>query len=312
MRIVVVVILFVCFALSALLIVAVGQAFEYNTTVGTVGHIPEQATDDVFITIPAVEIPLSAIPMPSGLAVEENISAIIDYSNMEDGYIMVRYSASTDRALCVKITTPNSTEYIFELNNDMEYEILPLTEGNGEYNIVVLRQHDDRYFEIMLEYALDVDLADELSPFLRTNQYVNYDRDSLFLRNAVNIGVYTSDYEIIEAVHDFLVDNMTYCTSMVEFVSAGYIPCLDRAYTEMNGACFDYAALMTAMLRVHDIPSKLVIGYFLDEYHAWVEAYTETSGWIRKDPATISAGNRGRASSVYVSDDSNYIATRYY
>jgi len=105
---------------------------------------------------------------------------------------------------------------------------------------------------------------------------------------------------------------MTYDRTYEGFAVAGYVPCLNRTYTELTGACFDYAAFMVAILRVHEIPSRLVFGYFLDEYHAWVEAYTETSGWIRKDPSTISSGNWSRIDLMYVSNDLNYIPMYYY
>jgi transglutaminase-like putative cysteine protease len=37
---------------------------------------------------------------------------------------------------------------------------------------------------------------------------------------------------------------------------------------------------MTAMLRSQGIPTKLVIGYAGDIYHAWISVYTEEKGWI--------------------------------
>jgi transglutaminase-like putative cysteine protease len=40
------------------------------------------------------------------------------------------------------------------------------------------------------------------------------------------------------------------------------------------------AAVMTAMLRSLKIPCKLVIGYAGVEYHAWINVYSEDSGWM--------------------------------
>ena len=57
------------------------------------------------------------------------------------------------------------------------------------------------------------------------------------------------------------------------------------------------------MLRVQRIPSKLVIGYAGDAYHAWISLYTEETGWVSDviefhgnewrymDPTFVSAGD---------------------
>ena len=63
-------------------------------------------------------------------------------------------------------------------------------------------------------------------------------------------------------------------------VQSGYIPVLDSVLAEQKGICFDYAALMTAMLRSQGIPCKLVIGYAGSAYHAWVNVYIQGQGWI--------------------------------
>ena len=49
---------------------------------------------------------------------------------------------------------------------------------------------------------------------------------------------------------------------------------------QKKGICFDYAALMTAMLRSQDIPTKLVVGYTGNLYHAWINVYLEGQGWV--------------------------------
>lgn len=37
---------------------------------------------------------------------------------------------------------------------------------------------------------------------------------------------------------------------------------------------------MTAMLRSQDIPTKLVVGYTGNLYHAWINVYLEGQGWV--------------------------------
>ena len=52
---------------------------------------------------------------------------------------------------------------------------------------------------------------------------------------------------------------------------------------EGRGICFDYAALMSAMLRVQQIPTRLITGYVDEGYHAWVEVYVQNEGWINPE-----------------------------
>ncbi len=87
-----------------------------------------------------------------------------------------------------------------------------------------------------------------------------------------------------------------------------------------TGICFDYASLMAAMLRVEDIPTRLVIGYAGDAYHAWVSVYTVEQGWIDNliyfdgnnwrfmDPTFNSTGKKSASAREYVSNPANYRA----
>ena len=77
---------------------------------------------------------------------------------------------------------------------------------------------------------------------------------------------------------------------------------------------------MTAMLRSEDIPTKLVIGYAGDAYHAWVSVYTAEQGWVDNliyfdgsnwkfmDPTFASSGKDNSTVRDYISNPANYRA----
>ena len=89
---------------------------------------------------------------------------------------------------------------------------------------------------------------------------------------------------------------------------------------EKTGICFDYASVMSAMLRIQGIPTKLAVGYAGDVYHAWISVYVADKGWVdgvirfdgeswtMMDPTT--AASNGLADSI--TDDSLYNALYYY
>ena len=90
-----------------------------------------------------------------------------------------------------------------------------------------------------------------------------------------------------------------------------------------KGICFDYASLMSALLRSQGIPTKLVVGYSGTAYHAWISVYLDEAGWVDNiiefdgkdwslmDP-TLAANNDEDSVKKYVGDGSNYIVKYSY
>ena len=85
----------------------------------------------------------------------------------------------------------------------------------------------------------------------------------------------TDQLGVVSAVYNYVVKNLTYDTAKASSVQSGYLPNVDLVLAQKKGICFDYAALMTAMLRSQDIPTKLVVGYTGNLYHAWINVYLE-------------------------------------
>ena len=81
-------------------------------------------------------------------------------------------------------------------------------------------------------------------------------------------------------MYDYAVKKIDYDYEMAASVSSGYVPDLDQVIDRGKGICFDYASLMTAMLRISNIPTKLVIGYRGNDYHAWISVYISDIGWV--------------------------------
>ena len=83
-----------------------------------------------------------------------------------------------------------------------------------------------------------------------------------------------------------------------------------------TGICFDYASLMTALLRSQHIPTKLEVGYSGEAYHAWISVYLDEVGWVDNiiefdgkdwslmDP-TLAASNSADSVKKYFGDGSN-------
>ena len=128
------------------------------------------------------------------------------------------------------------------------------------------------------------------------------------------------------AIYDYVINNISY-VSTAENGANGYIPVPDTVLANKSGICFDYASLMAAMLRSQKIPTKVVVGYAGDIYHAWISVYVDGSGWIdgyiyfdgnkwnRMDPTfAASAKDENDYKSIvdFISDGSNYSVIYYY
>ena len=244
------------------------------------------------VPIPAVKAEAAAlaeeVPPPTGVVLEPEASgtreersdvAVVDYSHAEDGYIMVSYFGETDRRLKVLLKGP-STTYNYNLPQG-GWITLPLSDGDGSYQAGIYRNTGGMEYAMVMTARFDASLRDEFAPFLRPNQYVNY----LAAPNTVNLGAelcaqLEHPLEKVAAVYDFVVQNLSYDEEKAATVQSGYLPDLDEILEIKKGICFDYAAMMTAMLRSQEVPCKLVVGYAGSIYHAWISVWTEEDGWI--------------------------------
>lgn len=267
--------------------------------------------------------PVAGPPEAPGTKAEQNEYSIIDYSNTEDGYVMVKFTADTDRHLKVQVTGPSIT-YTYDLSTG-SWATFPLSDGDGDYKVTVYENVSDSKYAAVLSASFPVTLSDEFAPFLRPNQYVDYGNAEDTIAKAAELteGV-TDSLQKVEKIYEFVVNHLTYDTEKAASVESGYLPVLDEVLAAEKGICFDYAALMTGMLRSQGIPCKLVVGYADTAYHAWISVWTAQEGWIdkiiyfdgsswqRMDPTFASSGGSSKAIMEYIGDGSNYTARFLY
>lgn len=261
------------------------------------------------------------LPVASGTATKKSARAIVDYSNITDGYVMAQFTAATAKRLKVQVKGP-STTYTYDLPAQ-KWTTFPLSDGNGGYQVTVLENTTDKKYAIELSASFTVTLKDEFAPFLRPNQYVDYGSAVNTIAKAKELaGSVTDPLEKVGKVYDFVVKNLTYDKAKAASVKSGYLPVLDTVLSTKKGICFDYASLMTGMLRSQGVPCKLVVGYAGKAYHAWISVWTAETGWIdgviyfdgtswqRMDPTFASSGKSSASIMKYIGDGTNY-TTKY-
>ena len=90
----------------------------------------------------------------------------------------------------------------------------------------------------------------------------------------------------MNAVYQYVTSNLIYDYMAAMMVAAGqqsgYVPDLDEVLETKMGICFDFSALMGALLRSQGIPTQMVMGYADITYHAWNNIYIDGE-WVRYD-----------------------------
>lgn len=261
-------------------------------------------------------------PEAPGVLEERCDAAVIDYSNHSQGYIMVCHHGQTDQRLKVLLKGPTTT-YHYDLPQG-QWVVLPLSDGDGGYQAGIYRNIQGSSYAMVMLAQFETKLQDEFTPFLRPNQYVNYlNAPNTVAQGAILCEGLSHPLEKVAAIYDYVVQNLHYDEEKAATVQSGYLPDLDRILDVRKGICFDYAAMMTAMLRSQQVPCKLVVGYAGEIYHAWISVWTQENGWIdgaiffdgqswkRMDPTFVSSAENQEEILDFV-EHGTYIAKYLY
>lgn len=258
------------------------------------------------------------VPQADGKQTEGNDLVSVDTSNKSEGYICIRYLGSAAKAKAI-LTGGDGMDYQYNLSPGDDMAVLPLTAGDGSYLLHIYEQLSGDQYASVYTTVLDVTLQNEFGPFLYPNQYVRFSAETQAVALAESLCADArTDLDVVSAVYHYVTENITYDTEKAETVTSGYLPDVDETLETGTGICFDYAALMTCMLRSQRIPTRLEIGYAGSVYHSWISTYLEEAGWVDNiiefdgkswklmDP-TFAANADDTSADTYIGDGEEYI-----
>lgn len=211
----------------------------------------------------------SVWPEASGTSQRTSGGLTVDFSNAEDGYIMVKGPVSKKK-LKVRIALGEQT-MTYDLNGQGEYEVFPLQLGSGTYQCTLYKNASGKKYAQDGKVSIQVTLSAENAPFLCPNQYVSYTAETkaVQLSEELCAGL-ESDREKFEAVRAYIKSGYVYDFVKAATVAGGTMPDIDGCYEKRMGICQDLAALAACMLRAQGVPTKFIIGYVgKNSYHAW-------------------------------------------
>lgn len=232
------------------------------------------------------------MPSAPGRAVFAEAGAQLDYSNASRGYVMAKYSGGSKIKVLVYFNG-GSNYYQYNIASDGAYDTIPLQSGSGGYRIRFMENVGGSSYAELCSTEISASCGTNYTGY--PNQYVSYTRSSSAVATAKSLcASASSNSEKVQAIYRYICANIKYDYAKAAGVSSGYLPNADRTLASRKGICFDYAALMAAMLRSQNIPTKLIIGNTSKGYHAWNEVYV--GGWKRYD-ATF--GAMGQTAGTY-------------
>ena len=256
----------------------------------------------IMLFIVLASLSVGEVLMPeNGKKTKKNGDMTIDYSHMNDGYVMVK-AAKGKKKLKLRVKMKDTT-LTYDLNNKGEYEVFPLQFGNGKYTFLLYKNTSGKKYSEEGKISLTAEMPDENKAFLYPNQYVNYTPKTAAVEEAAKIceGM-TDQSKIYQTVCDYMKSHFAYDYIKSVSVKAGMLPDIDDAWKKHMGICQDLSAIMVAMLRSQGVPARLMIGTLnASTYHAWVTAVVNGEEQFFDPTAALNAVSNG-----------SYTVERYY
>ncbi len=259
------------------------------------------------------------IPTAPGIEFYENEVAHIDCSNTAEGYLMAWYDGTCPKVK-FQIAGPDGVTYTYNLTSAQE--AFPLSSGDGTYTLSIFENIKDKQYSTCLTTTTVVQITNEFGATLYPNQYCDFTPDSDIVEMARELSYSAnSDLDVVRNVYNFMIQNVTYDFDKADSVQSGYLCNVDETLHTRTGICLDYSALMTSMLRVENIPTRMEVGYAGTAYHAWISTYIKDVGWVNgviqfdgtswqlMDP-TFGASTGEADLKKYIGDGDNYV-TKY-
>lgn len=207
-------------------------------------------------------------PEATGIDVKAKDSLTIDFSNAQDGYVMI-HGPQTKSEMKLRVSLGKVT-LMYDINSDGEYESFPLQLGAGDYKFELFQNVSGSKYAQAGTLSLSLEPSDDEVAFLSPNQYVYYTPESAAVQLSEELceGL-TTDEEKFEAIRTYICENFSYDFDKAATIKGGVLPDIDGLLETRKGICQDLSALAACMLRVQGIPTQMVIGYIGKYYHAW-------------------------------------------
>ncbi len=204
------------------------------------------------------------------------------------------------------IAQPNNTPWLYSLDIPaVNYSIGNISpKVNRQYQLFQTNPQNKPTFYMLNSYTqaprASYDVQQDYERYLQVPKTGNT-RTVEWVQN--NIDESMTFNEIVGTIQSyFLTQPFTYTLKPPLMQQS---PVDEFLFDNQRGFCSHYASAMTYMLRLANIPARMVAGYqggqvqgnnvmsvYQYDAHAWLEAYEPQNGWVAFDPTALVAPNR--------------------
>lgn len=221
-------------------------------------------------------VALAASMLFSVAAASENLEGRdFDDTKVNTGTVGARYIPAAEKRIKTRVQKDDG-KYDYDLFGRDKFEYFPLQLGNGQYKVTIFENVVDTKYRVVKSQDVKSEIKDPLGVYLASIQTVNWTPEMAAVKKAAELtkGLKT-EKEKIEVIYKYVVDTFSYDYEKIKTLQSTYVPDIEQIMKDKKGICYDYSAVLAAMLRSQNIPTKLIKGYSsnVTEYHAWNEVY---------------------------------------
>lgn len=216
-------------------------------------------------------------------------SAIVyDFDETDTGIVRVKLDDRYEqKPIKIMVAYEGQNPEFYDYDRFSEFESYGVKSGEGTYQIGIYQNTSGNSYRALAVKSVEVKDLDPFSPYLASVQNIRWETgdEATTLALELTEGL-ESDWEKVLAIHQYLIEHITYDYDKAATVTYGYLPDNAATLENGNGICYDYSSLMASMLRSLEIPTKLVMGKSKAKsvYHAWNEVYdAERDQWVLID-----------------------------
>ena len=195
-----------------------------------------------------------------------------------DGTVTIKYKNTSNKRVKVLVIKGNK-QYQYEVKKGKSEVKVPLTQGNGTYKIMVVKQIQGTKYAPLKQQNVTLKLTPSRAAFKPTHIIINFNKRNSAIKKAKSLvkGCKTKKQKIT-VIWNYIVKNYSYDYVKLKKLSSyttQYVPDIESTFKTKKGICYDISALFSSMLRSVGIEAKLQTGYCktVKGYHAWNKVY---------------------------------------
>ncbi|RAV17329.1 transglutaminase-like domain-containing protein [Paenibacillus contaminans] len=259
----------------------------------------------IVLAIFLLALPNAAFAAPAKAAVDKDL--------LDQGIVTVDYAIGKNAKAIVRVVK-GKVHYDYNLVEGAQY---PLQLGDGKYTILIAEAVGGTKYKVVAQEEVVLEMEDANAVFLQTIPPIDWNEETLAVVKAAELTEdLETDEEKLAAIYQYITETIEYDYELAATVEPGYIPNLDEVFEAEKGICYDYAATFAAMARSVGLPTKLVMGYQMDDpdtYHAWNEVYLEeTDEWVTIDTTYDAAAVQNGEAAEMIKDAADYTVAKFY